>query len=194
MRPGLALSLAVWMTCGVATARGSEPASVARSPRWAVRIEKPGLPNLHKVGDGYYRGAQPTSAGVRELAKLGVRTIVNLRALHSDRRLIGDASLSYEHIGMTALHAEDEDVVRFLRVVTDLRRQPVFVHCQHGADRTGLMTAVYRIVAQRWSKDEAIREMTDGGFGYHSMFSGLVDYLRRTDLVALARTAGIRQK
>ena len=123
-----------------------------------------------------------------------MRTIVNLRALHSDRRLIGDSPLAYEHIGMSAWHAEDEDVVRFLRLVTDRRRQPVFVHCQHGADRTGLMTAVYRIVAQRWSKNEAIREMIDGGFGYHSVFAGLVDYLRRTDLANLVNTARVRQK
>ena len=83
-------------------------------------------------------------------------------------------------------------MVRFLRVVTDPPRQPLFVHCHHGADRTGLMTAVYRVVVQSWSKDEAIREMTEGGYGYHPLWTGLPAYVRRTDLARLARAAAIR--
>jgi protein tyrosine phosphatase (PTP) superfamily phosphohydrolase (DUF442 family) len=183
----VALALAGWIAGGAQ----AEPA--ARPEGWAVRVERPGLPNFYKVSDGYYRGAQPTAAGYRELHRLGVRTVVSLRRV-SDRGLIGRLPLGYEHIGMSAWHPEDEDVVRFLRVVGDARRQPVFVHCQYGADRTGMMTAVYRVAVQGWSKDEAIREMTDGGFGHHRLFAVLVDYLRRTDLESLARTAGVQRR
>ncbi|MHC4204870.1 MAG: dual specificity protein phosphatase family protein [Planctomycetota bacterium] len=150
--------------------------------KWAERIELPGLPNLNKVSDDLYRGAQPTAEGMKELEKLGIKTVVNLRSLHSDRDEIKDTALAYEHINMTTWKVEDEDVVRFLRIVTDPNRTPVFVHCQHGADRTGTVCAVYRIAVQGWSKGEALSEMTEGGFGFHSIWQNLPDYVRKLDV------------
>jgi protein tyrosine/serine phosphatase len=117
--------------------------------------------------------------------------VVNLRAVNSDRDEIGDAGLVYEHISFKAWHAEDEDVVRFLRIVTDPSRGPVFVHCQHGADRTGMMTAIYRIAVEGWSKEDAIAEMTDGGYGFHSIWKDLVEYVRNVDVERLKREAAV---
>jgi len=82
-------------------------------------------------------------------------------------------------------------VVRFLRFVTDEKRQPVFVHCQHGADRTGMMTAIYRVVVEGWSKEDAVAEMTEGGFGFHSIWKDLVDYVREVDVERLRKEAGL---
>jgi len=161
--------------------------------KWAERIELPGLPNLHKVSDDLYRGAQPTAEGMKQLEKLGVKTVVNLRSLHSDRDEIKDTGLAYEHISMTTLNVEDKDVVRFLRIVTDGSRTPVFVHCQHGADRTGTMCAIYRIMIQGWTKDKAIEEMTKGGFGFHSIWQNLVDYIRKLDIDEIKHSAGLSE-
>jgi protein tyrosine/serine phosphatase len=168
-----------------------QSAALARPERWATPLARPGLPNLHRVSDTYYRGAQPSAEGMRELERLGVRTVVNLRAVNSDRDEIGDAKLAYEHISFKAWHAEDEDVVRFLRIVTAEERQPVFVHCQHGADRTGMMTAIYRITVEGWSKDDAIAEMTEGGYGFHAIWKDLVEYVRELDVERLKREAGV---
>lgn len=177
---------------GAAAASLHTAAPVAPRPaKWAQPLSRPGLPNLFRVSDSLYRGAQPTAEGIRQLPKLGVRTDVNLRTLHSDADNIGDLPLSYKHISFKAWHPEHEDVVRFLKIVTKPGNQPVFVHCQHGADRTGMMTAVYRIVVQGWSKDDAIREMTQGGFGFHPIWHNLVDYVRQLDVAALRREVGI---
>jgi len=100
---------------------------------------------------------------MRNLKKLGIRTIINLRSFHSDRDEIGETGLAYEHIYMKAWHPEDKEAVRFLQIVTDSKRTPVLVLCQHGADRIEAMIAIYRIAVQGWSKEEAIREMTEGG-------------------------------
>jgi protein tyrosine/serine phosphatase len=160
-----------------------------RTKLWAEKIQKDGLPNLHRVTDTLYRGAQPDEQGFRELRKMGVRTVVSLRSFHSDRKLIGSTRLAYEHIYMKAWHPEDEEVVRFLQIVTDPARQPVFVHCQHGADRTGTMCAIYRIAVCGWTKDEAIAEMTEGGFGFWEKWQNLVKYIRNLDVDALKRRA-----
>ncbi len=195
---GLALGLRV-STCCVPEAgptvasHGSGPVPTAseRPPQWAVRVERTGLPNLHRVSDDLYRGAQPTAEGLRELREMGVRTVVNLRSFHSDRDEAGDAGLAYEHIAMKAWHPEDEDVVRFLEIATDPARAPVFVHCQHGADRTGIMCAIYRMAVQGWSADEAIEEMTGGGFGHHPIWANLRRYVRELDLEEIKRRAGL---
>ena len=160
--------------------------------RWASAIEKPGLPNLHRVAAGVYRGAQPTAEGMRELERMGVKTVINLRSFHSDKDEIGNAKLTAISIPMNAWsrHTEEE-VVQFLRIVTDEERRPVFFHCQHGADRTGVMCAAYRVAVDGWTKDEAIREMTEGGFGFHAVWTHLPKVVREMDIEAVKKKAGL---
>ena len=166
--------------------------TIKAQEKWAEPIELPGLPNFYKVSDDLYRGAQPTAEGMEQLDKLGVKTVINLRSMHSDRDEIKDTALAYEHISMTTWNAEDKDVIRFLQIVTDSSRTPVFVHCQHGADRTGTVCAIYRIAMQGWSKDEAIKEMTKGGFGFHSIWQNLPDYVRKLDVQEIKHLAGLK--
>ena len=175
--------------------RAAEPAAGSPQPRpteWAQPVNLKGVPNLHKVSDDLYRSAQPTPGGMQQLQQLGIKTIVNLRSFHSDRDDIGQTGLAYEHIYMKAWHPEEQDAVRFLRIVTDPERTPVLVHCQHGADRTGSMVALYRIAVQDWTKEAAIREMTRGGFGYHKIWIELPHWIRDLDIASLRRNAGIR--
>lgn len=195
MRAGILVCLGLASAC--AGTNASPPRTLAeapapsRSPGWAAPVTRPGLSNLFRVNERLYRGAQPTAEGMRELRALGVKTVVNLRWLHSDRDEIGSLELGYEHIYMKAWHAEDEDVIQFLRIATDPAKQPVFLHCQHGSDRTGTMIAVYRMAVDGWTADEAIDEMMRGGYGYHSMWTNLTEYLRELDVERIRREAGI---
>ena len=169
-------------------------AHVVTEKNWAQHLGIPGVPNLHKVSDDLYRGAQPTAEGMRQLKKLGIKTIVNLRSFHSDRDEIEDTGLAYEHIYMKTWHPEDEQVVRFLQIVTDSNCIPVFVHCQRGADRTGVMCAIYRIAVQSWSKADAIEEMTEGSFGFFFGWQNLVEYIRGVDIDNIKRLAGLNSQ
>lgn len=150
-----------------------------------------GVPNLHEVCTNFYRSAQPTAEGMRSLKQKGITTVVNLRSFHSDRDEIGATGLGYEHIYMKTWHPEREDVVRFLRIITDPKRAPVLVHCQHGADRTGTMCALYRIVVQGWTKEEAVREMTEGAFGFHEVWQNLPSWITELDVESIKKDAGI---
>jgi protein tyrosine phosphatase (PTP) superfamily phosphohydrolase (DUF442 family) len=143
------------------------------------------------VTDTLYRGAQPDAEGFRQLEKLGVETVVNLRLLHPDSELVAGTRLLVVPIPAEAWEVDGDEVVEFLKVTTDPARVPVFVHCQHGADRTGTMVAAYRIVVQGWDKEEAIREMTEGGFNFHRLFINLPRYLRGMDVAKIRREAGI---
>lgn len=165
-----------------------------RPATWAHRLELPGVPNLHKVSNDLYRGAQPSAEGMEQLEKLGIKTVVNLRSLHSDRDEIADTGLGYEHIRMKTWNPETEDVVRFLKIITDSNRTPVFVHCYRGADRTGMMCAIYRITVQGWSKAEATEEMTKGGFGFYSGWEDLIDYVLKLDIDEIRESASLNER
>jgi protein tyrosine phosphatase (PTP) superfamily phosphohydrolase (DUF442 family) len=162
-----------------------------RSEKWAQPIRMEGVPNLHRVADNLYRSAQPTAEGVRKLKKMGVGTIIDLRSFHTDRDEIGDTGLAYEHIHMKAWHPEEEDIVRFLQIVTRPQKSPVLVHCQHGADRTGTMCGVYRVAIQGWTKEEAVKEMIEGGFGFHGVWANIAPWIDKLDIGKIKKQAGI---
>ena len=166
--------------------------SFNRPGSWAQPVELTGVPNLYKVGDRLYRSAQPTAQGMHNLKGKGIKTIINLRSFHSDRDEVGDTELGYEHIYMKAWYPEQEDIIRFLQIMINPKRTPVLVHCQHGADRTGTMCALYRIVVEGWTKEEAIREMTQGGFGFHEILENLPEWVQKLDIDAIRKDSGIK--
>ncbi|MGI6495111.1 MAG: fused DSP-PTPase phosphatase/NAD kinase-like protein [Kiritimatiellia bacterium] len=166
-------------------------AATGRPAAWAQPVKMAGVPNLHQVNPSLYRSAQPSALGMKNLKANGIETIMNLRSFHSDRDEIGSTGLGYEHIYMKAWHPERKEAVRFLQIVTNEKRTPVLVHCQHGADRTGAMCALYRIAVQGWTKEEAIREMIDGGFGFHAIWDNLPDWIEALDIEAIKKDAGI---
>ncbi len=174
-------------------ARGPGPGSALWQHAWAERLEVPGVGNLHRVSEDLYRGEQPDPEGFEALAGMGIRTVVNLRTGDDDVELLEGLGLGYEHIPMEADAFSDADVARFLGVVADRERLPAFVHCLHGADRTGLVVGAYRVVVQGWSREEAVAEMTGGGFGYHRVWKKPVAWLETFDVDDVRQMAGLSQ-
>jgi uncharacterized protein (TIGR01244 family) len=159
--------------------------------QWAEPIQAQGLPNLFKVCDNLYRGAQPTTEGLQELKKLGIRTVIDLRESDGNQAKMAELGLTYEHIPMTALRVKDDHVVQFLRIAAASDHAPMFVHCKRGADRTGLMCAMYRIAFQGWTRDQAIAEMTQGGFRFNHGYQNVVNYIRDANIDQLKQQAGL---
>ncbi|MBI3986349.1 MAG: dual specificity protein phosphatase family protein [Lentisphaerae bacterium] len=162
-----------------------------RPVAWAQPIPLAGAPNLHKISGALYRSAQPTAEGMANLKKLGIKTVLNLRSFHSDKDELASTGLASESISMNTWHPEEEDVVRFLKIVCDPAQAPLLVHCRHGADRTGMMCAIYRIVIQGWTREEALREMTEGGFNFHELWVNLVPYIQTLDFDRIRKEAGL---
>lgn len=193
---GRFLLLAASLALGCGAPFEPATAQAGRDPRWAEPLSRDGLPNLARIEPDLYRGAQPEPAGFVALREMGVRTIVNLRSAHSDRDgireagLVGDA-FDLVELPMIASRVGEEDARAFLAVAVDPARRPLFFHCKHGADRTGAMAASYRVVAQRWEAEDAIAEMTSGGFGFHALFRNLPELVAGLDAAALRRDLGL---
>ena len=114
--------------------------------------------------------------------QLGIKTVINLRSFHSDSDELAGTGLLSERLTVKTWHIEDEDVVRVLRIVRNKANGPYLIHCQHGADRTGVMCAMYRIVEQGWPREQAIDEMVNGGYGFHGVWKNITDYIRHADV------------
>lgn len=192
MTRALTTALIVCLACA-SFARAAD-SSANRPAQWAQPIVVAGVPNLHQVTPNLYRSAQPTAEGMRNLERMGIRTVINLRAFHSDSDEVADTALVTENIYMKTWHPEAEDVVRFLRIVNDPSRGPFLVHCQHGADRTGTMSAIYRITVQGWTKEQALEEMTEDGFGFHAIWQNLPPWIEALDVQQIKSAAGIKDE
>ena len=110
------------------------------------------LPNFQKVDDHVYRGAQPTNNGFKDLAERGIKMVVDLRDIgeHSqadEQKAVTDLGMQYVSIPMQGMSTpKDKQIAAVLALLNDVRSGPVFVHCRRGADRTGTVIALYRMV------------------------------------------------
>lgn len=141
-------------------------------PMAALASSQPdGVTNFQKVDDHVYRGAQPTAQGFKSLAKLGIKTIVDLREpgdrSRVEENMVRAAGMEYVSVPMYGMETPSNDkVVKVLALLEDTSTGPVFVHCKRGADRTGAVIACYRMEHDRWKNDQALTEAKSLGMSF----------------------------
>ena len=123
----------------------------------------PGIKNFDQVDARVYRGGQPTDEGLRYLAKLGVKTIVDLRETgdraKAEERVVTGAGMKYVNVPMTGLTPPiDAEITGILAILGDSTTGPVFVHCRRGADRTGAVIAAYHVSHDEWDNARALKD------------------------------------
>ncbi len=137
------------------------------------------LPNFHQVHPYLYRGGEPTRAGLEQLKKLGVTTVIDLRN-KGERAFDEEASthalgLEYIHMPMSSQAPTKAQVKRFLDSVADKRdhqgKGAVFLHCAHGSDRTGCLVGIWRVTQDGWQYDKTYKEMR--GYWFTPKFTNL---------------------
>lgn len=121
-----------------------------------------GILNFGRVSDHLYRGAQPDSAGIKNLKKLGVKLIVNLRMAGDGwKEEAAEAAANgilYTNFPMSGATRPKDEQVKQILALFEKCADPIFVHCQHGCDRTGTIVACYRIQHYGWSNELALLE------------------------------------
>ena len=176
---------------GLAVAASASAASTAGGKLSSIAIENFGQGNVH-----YYRGSQPVGHDYADLSALGVKTVIDLtgdgEADPGEAGMVQQAGMKFVRIPMTT-HAEPTDatVSQFLQLVNDPANQPVYVHCQGGHHRTGVMTAVYRMTQDGWAAARAYAEMQQYGFGPAILHSALKNFVYAYHPVMVAAAAAI---
>lgn len=181
--PAICLSLVALFNVSLALADDAAP---ARPAEWAQPVEA--KYNLYQMSPTLYRSALPDSTAVPLLEKLKVGTVINFLP-ESDQSWLSAPGINQVQLPYRTNHVDDAQVIAALRAIqTAEAKGPVLMHCKHGSDRTGLMSAMYRVVVQGWSKEDALNEMTQGGFGDSTHFKDGVRYMMQADIDKL-RTA-----
>ena len=149
----------------------------------AAKLANIHINNFGQINDNYYRGAQPERRDYADLAALGVKTVIDLteEGRNEEKALVQAAGMKFYRIPMTTTdRPSSAKITQFLKLVNDPANQPVFVHCQGGRHRTGVMTAVYRMTRDGWNSEQAYREMKQYNFegfpGHPVLKSFVYDY------------------
>jgi len=155
---------------------GAKSAAATAAEAAGIRID-----NFGQVDQTYYRGAQPAGSDYANLAKLGVQTLIDLTSDDGDpgeRAATEAAGMKYLHIPMTTHESPTPgQIAEFLEAVDNPLNQPVYVHCVGGRHRTGVMTAVYRMVHDSWNADKAFSEMKQYKFGADFLHAEFKDFV-----------------
>lgn len=130
-----------------------------------VKTEKPSsikIKNFGQMDDRFYRGAQPKETDYKDLAALGIKTIIDLTADPKpyEQFMVESLGMKYINIPMIAKRYPTEEATKmFLKFAGDPATGKFFVHCAGGRHRTGAMGAVYRFQFYNWNFDQVYAEM-----------------------------------
>jgi protein tyrosine/serine phosphatase len=159
---------------------------VDRPVHWAQSVPGVTVENLHRVTPVFYRSAQFSQDYVAQLQKLGIKTVISFRAFNSDDKLLMGSGIGIARIPINTWDIDDDEVVQALKALRQAEREePFLIYCQHGADRTGLISALYLVLYQGWSKEQALDEVKEDGYGFHSLWRNIPRYMNDVDIDAL---------
>jgi len=125
------------------------------------------IKNFGQMDDRFFRGAQPKETEFKELAQLGIRTVIDLRddPESYEKPVVESLGMTYVHIPMIAKkYPTPEALNLFLKTVNDPNTGKFYVHCAGGRHRTGVMGAVYRFKFYNWDFEQVYKEMKQYDF------------------------------
>jgi len=140
-----------------------------------------GVANFHVVNDHVYRGGQPSDAGFQALAKMGVKTILDLREpdgrSQAEKKMVEAAGMKYVNIPFYGISTPPPaQVANALSILNNKDNGAVFVHCRRGSDRTGTVIAAYRVGHDGWTNAKALDEAK--GYGMTFLAVGMHHFIR----------------
>lgn len=147
------------------------------------------IKNFGQMDERFYRGAQPKAEDFKDLAAIGIKTIIDLRddPTSYEKTAAEAAGLKYINIPMSdTTYPKEEQIQQFLKLATDTETGPFYVHCAGGRHRTGVAGAVYRMSIDGWDYDRTYGEMKKFDFytrwGHGAMKDYVQDYWKKVQV------------
>lgn len=150
------------------------PTTAAERAAWAVPVKRDA--NLYRIDDKLYRSEQLMAADADMVRRLGIASVVNLRFFdrNDNETVLAGSGIRLLNRPLLTWRIRPKDIAETLYLIERQQQHgAVLVHCYHGADRTGLIAGMYRIVYQGWTVEAAKREMQQGPYGYHSIWKNI---------------------
>lgn len=141
---------------------------------WATVVNQQA--NLYRIDDKLYRSEQLSAADAGLLPDLGIKSVINLRFFdrNDNETNLAGRGLNLLNRPLLTWRITPEQIADTLYLIEQNQQHgAVLIHCYHGADRTGLISAMYRIIYQGWSIEDAKTEMQQGPYGFHSIWKNI---------------------
>lgn len=122
--------------------------------------------NLHRVGDRAWRSAQPSPPQIERLARRGLKTVIFLRggvlfgSYALEREVCQRLGLEFRRTVLRSRGLPSRQELRDLRALMKEVETPVLFHCKSGADRAGMMAALWMIWMEGASVERASRQLS----------------------------------
>jgi tyrosine-protein phosphatase SIW14 len=167
----------------IATLAFAAMCAAQETPQKAAYVK---IKNFGQMDDRFYRGAQPNETDYKDLAALGIKTVIDLteNPKSYEKTTVESLGMRYVNIPMVdKKYPSAEATAAFLKTVSDPNTGKFFVHCAGGRHRTGAMGAVYRYEFYGWNFDQVYKEMKDydfyTAFGHGAFKDFVKDYYDR---------------
>ena len=127
-----------------------------QSERWATPVKHDA--NLYRIDDKLYRSEQPVAEDGEAIVKLGIQSVINLRFFdRNDDDHLKAYGLTLLNRPLLSWSIKPKEIAEILYLIEKQQQNgAVLIHCYHGADRTGLIAGMYRIIYQagRWKRQK----------------------------------------
>ena len=139
--------------------------------------------NFHRIAPGVHRSNHPTDARFADYARMGIRTVINLRgaARHARYALEVESCARYGLVlvdaPLQARKAPTREMIRHLIACFRSAEKPVLMHCKSGADRAGLASAIWLMVMEGRPVAEAQAMLSTRFIHLRWSRTGVLDHL-----------------
>src|SRR5215470_4053995 len=107
---------------------------------FARKLTVIGVPDLGEVTPMLYRGSQPTKEGFEQLAEMRIDIVVDLRGNRkAERDIVTALGMQYVPIPWFCLRPMNIVIAQFLNFLRENPGKKIYVHCNTGIDRTGMV-------------------------------------------------------
>jgi protein tyrosine phosphatase (PTP) superfamily phosphohydrolase (DUF442 family) len=121
----------------------------------AKRIESENLPNAVQLHPRVFSGGLPTGDAFKELAEMGVRTIVSVDGAKPNVELAEKNGLRYVHLPHGYDGINETQAKELAKAVQELDG-PIYIHCHHGKHRSPAAAAIACVGAGLIPADQSI--------------------------------------
>ncbi|RZG43827.1 dual specificity protein phosphatase family protein [Acinetobacter wuhouensis] len=141
-----------------------------RPQQWGTLVNQ--QHNFYHISDTVFRSEQPNAEIIPELKKHDIDVVINLRSRDKDKTVLSQQNFQLVHVPIHTWALDRNDLLSVMKTIQTAKskNQKVLIHCYHGSDRTGASVAMYRIIFENWSTQDALNEMKHGGYGFHPIW------------------------
>ena len=139
--------------------------------------------NFHQVSDEVYRANQPSPSHLRSYKDRGIKAVLNLRGFTQQSYALFEED-SCKNLGLDLISVpfsgssapQPEKLLEIIDIMEKIPK-PFVLHCKSGADRAGLVSAMYLIVQKKLSVTEAKKQLSFKYLHLDFTKTGILDYI-----------------